>query len=68
MVRVEGSLAVSWEKIAPGANVSNAVILKPVYFGFINYTAARVTYLASEDAQEARVGYSTVVGDGYVYR
>uniref|UniRef100_A0A915KCA5 Translocon-associated protein subunit beta n=1 Tax=Romanomermis culicivorax TaxID=13658 RepID=A0A915KCA5_ROMCU len=63
-----GFLTVTWDKLAPGANVSNSVILKPIQFGVMNITAAQVTYYPSETAEKPRVGYTTSLGEYYIYR
>lgn len=61
-------LQVRWERIAPGANVTHSVVIRPQNWGAFNYTAAVVTYYPSEDAKEVRIGYTTSPGEGYIYR
>ena len=53
-----------WERIAPGANVSHAVVVRPRAVGLFNYTAAQITYYPSEDAKEVRIGYTSAPGEG----
>jgi len=65
---VKGSLSVVWDRIPPGSNVSHSVILKPLYYGSINYTAAEISYFPSETATAARKGYTSSPGEGYIYR
>ncbi|VDD91201.1 unnamed protein product [Enterobius vermicularis] len=65
---IRGLLQVRWERIAPGANVSHAVVVRPRSIGLFNYTAAQITYYPSEDAKEVRVGYTSAPGEGHIYR
>jgi len=65
---LKGSLSVEWDKIATGSNVSHSVILKPLYYGYINYTAADISYFPSETSTTIRKGYTSSPGDGYIYR
>lgn len=59
-----GQLDVKWERIAPGADVTHAAVLKPLKSGYFNFTSAEVSYLASEDASEPTVGYTSGPGEG----
>lgn len=65
---VKGVLIVEWDRIPPGSNVSHSVIVKPLYFGTINYTSAEITYYPSETATAPRKGYTSSPGEGYIYR
>jgi len=65
---VKGLLAVYWDRMAPGTNVTHSVILRPLYYGVINYTSAEVSYYPSDTADKARVGYTTSSGEGYIYK
>ncbi|CAD5216376.1 unnamed protein product [Bursaphelenchus okinawaensis] len=64
---VKGLLQVHWDNLAPGENVTHSVVVKPKRFGIFNHTAAVVSYYPTEDAKEARVGYSTAPGEGTIY-
>jgi len=55
---------VKWERIAPGANVTHAAVLKPLKSGYFNFTSAQVSYLATEDASEPTIGYTSGPGEG----
>jgi len=59
-----GQLDVKWERIAPGANVTHAAVLKPLKSGYFNFTSAEVSYLATEDASEPTLGYTSGPGEG----
>jgi len=61
-----GSLTASWARVAPGANVTHAAIVRPLVAGQHNFTSAQVSYLASEAAEQRMVGYSTAPGQGVV--
>ncbi|KAI6239129.1 Translocon-associated protein subunit beta [Aphelenchoides fujianensis] len=65
---IKGLLQVRWEKIAPGANVTHSVVIRPRTAGIFNHTAATVTYYPKEDAKEVRVGYTSAPGEGHIYR
>jgi translocon-associated protein subunit beta len=39
---VHGKLDVKWERIAPGANVTHAAVLKPLKSGYFNFTSAEI--------------------------
>jgi len=60
---VSGSLKVSWGRIAPGSNVTHAVILRPVKSGYFNFTAAEISYQADE-SDERTVGFTSFPGEG----
>ncbi|XP_028399218.1 translocon-associated protein subunit beta-like [Dendronephthya gigantea] len=62
---VNGQLSVRWQSIAPGANVSHNLILKPLRSGVFNITSAMVTYQPKEDADQ-QVVYSTAFGEAFV--
>lgn len=64
---VAGSLTASWPRIAPGTNVTHAVVLRPLVSVLYNFTVAQVTYKTSEEAAERQVGYSTAPGQGGIY-
>ncbi|KAL4227827.1 SWI/SNF and RSC complex subunit Ssr2 [Mactra antiquata] len=61
---VAGNLQAYWERIAPNTNVSHSVILRPLNFGYFNFTAAEVSYSSGEDLTERQVGYTSAPGEG----
>ncbi|CAD5222329.1 unnamed protein product [Bursaphelenchus xylophilus] len=64
---VKGLLQVHWDSLAPGENVTHSVVVKPRRFGLFNHTSAVISYYPTEDAKEARIGYSTAPGEGTIY-
>ena len=64
--KVQGSLEVSWSRIAAGTNVSHSVIMRPLHAGIFNFTSAEVSYKASEEASTAQQGYSSAPGQGRI--
>lgn len=54
---VIGFLDVTWQRLAPGSNVSHVVILRPLKAGYFNFTAAEVSYFPKEDSTEAQVSF-----------
>jgi len=61
---IMGNLKVSWERVAPSANVTHNVILRPLLSGYYNFTPAEVSYVTSEESGERTMGLSSSPGEG----
>ncbi|XP_013780854.1 translocon-associated protein subunit beta-like [Limulus polyphemus] len=61
---VIGMLKIKLDRVGPGNNVTHTVVVRPRSYGFYNFTAAEVTYLPSEVAQDVQIGYTSEPGEG----
>ncbi|XP_037080495.1 translocon-associated protein subunit beta-like [Pollicipes pollicipes] len=52
------------DRLAPGANASHTLVVRPLKYGYFNFTAAQVSYLASETATEPTIGFTSEPGEG----
>merc|ERR1712083_790462 len=60
---VAGQTKNKLDRVAPGANASHTVVVRPKKFGYFNFTAAEVTYSASVGTV---VGLSSDPGQGVI--
>jgi len=63
---VGGQTEVSLGRIPPSANVTHTLVVKPLKFGYYNFTAAQVSYASGDDAKEVLQGFSSEPGEGYI--
>lgn len=63
---VKGNLNIRFNRIPSGANVTHAVVIKPLTYGRFNFTAAVVQYKSSEGAEEPQFAISSEPGEGYI--
>ncbi|XP_065562835.1 translocon-associated protein subunit beta-like [Artemia franciscana] len=61
---VGGDLQVTYERIPPGGNVSHVLVVRPIKYGYFNFTAALVTYYSTEDANEPTIAFTSEPGEG----
>ncbi|XP_043208225.1 translocon-associated protein subunit beta-like [Amphibalanus amphitrite] len=61
---VAGKADFTLDRLAPGANASHTLVVRPLKYGYYNFTAATVSYLDSETASEPTVGFTSEPGEG----
>lgn len=59
-------LILNTDRIPPGGNATHIAVIRPSKFGYFNFTSAEVSYLPSESATEAQIGYSSEPGQGAI--
>ena len=59
-------LTLNLDRIPPGGNATHITVIRPSKFGYFNFTSAEVSYLPSESATEALIGYSSEPGQGAI--
>jgi translocon-associated protein subunit beta len=63
---VGGQAEVSLGRIPPQANVTHTLVVRPIKFGYYNFTAAQISYTSGDDSQEVLQGWSSEPGEGYI--
>jgi len=61
-----GQTDVVFDRIPPEANATHTLVVRPIKFGYYNFTAAQVTYKSGEGSQEIIQGFSSEPGEGYI--
>lgn len=61
-----GLLSFKLNRLAPGSNVTHTVVIRPLTFGYFNFTSADVSYRTSEDSQEVQFAHTAEPGQGGV--
>jgi len=59
-----GHTSVKFDRIAPEANVTHIVVLRPNKFGYFNFTSADVSYQPSEDSTDVQILHTSSPGEG----
>jgi translocon-associated protein subunit beta len=60
---ISGSSLTRWSQLAPGANVSHAMVLSALSAGYFNFTSATVSYRTTTDSRDLTIGYSSAPGE-----
>ena len=64
---VGGQSSIKFDRLAPGANASHALVLRPTKYGYFNFTAAEVKYKINEEEDSPiRLGFSSEPGQGLI--
>jgi len=63
---VSGQVQFKLDRLSPGSNSSQTVVVRPRKFGYFNFTAAEVTYHASEGSSVVLTGLSSDPGQGVI--
>jgi len=63
---VSGQTSFKLDRLAPGANTSQTIVLRPRKFGYFNFTAAEVTYTGVEGSSVVLTGLSSDPGQGSI--
>lgn len=64
---VGGQPSVKYDRLAPGANATHALVLRPTKFGYFNFTAAEVKYKVNEEEDSpVKLGFSSEPGQGLI--
>jgi len=65
---ISGVLRFSIPRLGPGSNITHTTVVRPKkeVWGRFNFTAGEITYLPNEEAKEARIGYTSEPGEGFI--
>jgi len=63
---VGGQAEVSLGRIPPQANVTHTLVVRPIKFGYYNFTAAQISYTSGDESQLVLQGWSSEPGEGYI--
>jgi len=65
---ISGIFKFSIPRLGPGSNITHTSVIRPKkgIWGRFNFTAGEVTYLTSEDAKDAQIGYTSEPGEGFI--
>ena len=62
-----GQAAIKFDRLAPGANTTHALVLRPTKYGYFNFTSAEIKYRVSEEEDSPmRFGFSSEPGQGVI--
>ena len=63
---VSGQLKYKLDRISPGANSSQTIVVRPKKFGYFNFTSAEVTYTGEAEGAAVLTGLSSDPGQGVI--
>ena len=63
---VSGQLKYKLDRMSPGANSSQTIVVRPKKFGYFNFTAAEVTYTGEAEGATLLTGLSSDPGQGVI--
>nr|QBH72913.1 translocon-associated protein, beta subunit precursor [Isotomurus palustris] len=63
---VGGQAEVNLGRLPPSANATHTLVVRPIKFGYYNFTAAQVTYKSGDESAEVLQGWSSEPGEGYI--
>ena len=63
---VSGQLKYKLDRISPGANSSQTIVVRPKKFGYFNFTSAEVTYTGEAEGATLLTGLSSDPGQGVI--
>lgn len=64
---VTGFQTAKWAKVSPSTNVTHIAVLRPKITGPYNLTHATVAYFPNDKTKKAQIGYSTEIGEVFIY-
>ena len=63
---VSGQLKYKLDRMSPGANASQTIVVRPKKFGYFNFTSAEVTYTGEAEGAVVLTGLSSDPGQGVI--